>query len=93
MKNEIKPITPQQRKKIDALLLEEHKEEMQKCKDDPVYFYNKYVRREGDRELTKEEYDRLVERSRIAIMKLRHPSRNVFMFPKLDIESYEKDIK
>ena len=36
-------------------------EELQKCKDSPVYFYNKYVRKEGQKELTKAEYEDFVK--------------------------------
>jgi len=32
------------------------KEELQKCKNSPVYFYNKYVRKEGQQILTEREY-------------------------------------
>ena len=35
-------------------------EEIRKCKEDPVYFYNKYVRKAGEPELTKEQYERAV---------------------------------
>jgi len=45
--------------------LEANKEEMQKCKDDPVYFYNKYVRAEGQKELTKEEFEILAAGTRV----------------------------
>mgnify|MGYP001580442263 CR=1 FL=1 len=31
-------------------------EELDKCTASPVYFYNKYVRKEGMREVTEEEY-------------------------------------
>lgn len=31
--------------------------EYKKCKEDPVYFYNNYIRKEGEREVTKEELD------------------------------------
>jgi len=30
--------------------------ELQKCKDEPVYFYNKYVRKDDMKELTEKEY-------------------------------------
>ena len=35
--------------------------ELQKCKDSPVYFYNKYVRKEGQKELTEAEYENFVK--------------------------------
>ena len=31
-------------------------DEMQKCRQSPVYFYNKYVRKEWEKELTEQEY-------------------------------------
>ena len=37
--------------------------EVQKCKDSLVYFYNKYVRKEGQRELTKAEYEAFVKQA------------------------------
>jgi hypothetical protein len=41
--------------------LRDDKEERKKCEENPLYFYNNYMRREGDREFTQEEYDRHVE--------------------------------
>jgi hypothetical protein len=41
---------------IQQKLSEQDEAELQKCKTSPVYFYNKYVRKEGQRELTEEEY-------------------------------------
>lgn len=41
--------------KIKAMLLDD-KEEMRKCEESPVYFYNKYIRRKGDIKFTEEEY-------------------------------------
>ena len=35
--------------------------ELQRCKESPVYFYNKYVRKEGQKELTQKEYDDFVK--------------------------------
>lgn len=35
--------------------------EMKKC-EDPVYFYNRYVRKEGEKVLTKEEYEEHVKK-------------------------------
>lgn len=32
------------------------KKELQKCKDSPVYFYNKYFRNKWQKELTESEY-------------------------------------
>ena len=35
--------------------------ELQKCKDEPVYFYNKYFRKDGMKKLTKKEYTDFVK--------------------------------
>lgn len=40
--------------KIKAIL--DNKEEMRKCEKSPVYFYNKYMRRKGERKLSEKEY-------------------------------------
>lgn len=39
----------------------EDAEEFKKCHDSPAYFYNKYVRREGQPELTDEELLKIQE--------------------------------
>lgn len=36
--------------------------EIEKCVKDPVYFYNMYVRKEGEKVLTKEEYKELCKK-------------------------------
>jgi site-specific DNA-adenine methylase len=53
--------------------VEQNKEEMEKCKD-PLYFYNTYVRKENQPELTKEEYNNflmLIEKRRNGPIKFR----------------------
>ena len=37
--------------------IKDNLEEMKKCKESPLYFYNTYVRKDGMKELTQEEYD------------------------------------
>ena len=39
-------------------LFADHAEEMQKCKDSPAYFYNKYMKREGMPDITDEEFNK-----------------------------------
>jgi len=46
---------------ISSSLSSADQEELQKCKDSPVYFYNKYVRKEGQKELTEDEYNAFVK--------------------------------
>ncbi len=50
-------------------------EEYQKCEASPVYFYNKYVRKEGQPELTEKQWDdhvKMVEYQRNNPIKLRN---------------------
>lgn len=35
--------------------------ELERCQKDPVYFYNKYIRKESEKVLTKKEYERHVK--------------------------------
>lgn len=65
-------------------------EELQKCKDSPVYFYNKYVRKEGQKELTQAEYENFVkqvEYQRNMPLKLRSHYRDRPLTPD---QRYEK---
>jgi len=48
---------------VSHRLSQADQDELQKCKDSPVYFYNKYVRKEGQRELTKAEYEAFVKQA------------------------------
>lgn len=41
--------------------IEGNLEEMEKCKNNPCYFYNTYVRKEGERIVSEEEYSELVK--------------------------------
>lgn len=45
--------------------------ELQKCKDSPAYFYNTYFRKEGQKEYTDQEWQEVVEMSRMAHLKPR----------------------
>ena len=59
-------------------------DELQKCKDSPVYFYNKYVRREGQKELTEVEYNNFVnqvEYQRNMPLKLRKHYKDIPLLP------------
>jgi hypothetical protein len=46
---------------VSSRLSSADQEELQKCKDSPVYFYNKYVRKEEQKELTEAEYNDFVK--------------------------------
>ena len=48
---------------VSHRLSQADQDELQKCKDSLVYFYNKYVRKEGQRELTKAEYEAFVKQA------------------------------
>jgi len=41
--------------------LELTNEELEKSENSPIYFYNKYVRKEGQKELTEKEYEEFVK--------------------------------
>lgn len=40
-------------------ILIDHAEEMKRC-ENPVYFYNKYVRKEGEKMMTEKEYNDVI---------------------------------
>jgi len=44
-------------------LSKEQKEEIEKCKNSPSYFYNKYVRRDGDRFISDEDFESFLKMS------------------------------
>ena len=46
---------------IQERLLKADDEEIRKCKESPLYFYNKYALPKGRREITQEEYDVIVK--------------------------------
>ena len=59
---------------VSSRLSSADQEELEKCKSSPVYFYNKYVRKEGQKELTEQEYNdfvKQVEYQRNVPLKLR----------------------
>lgn len=75
---------------VSSRLSSPDQKEFQKCKDSPVYFYNKYVRKEGQKELTKAEYDdfvKQVEYQRNMPLKLRKHYKDR---PLLPSECYKK---
>lgn len=53
--------------KISMQELQQNNEELNRCKESPVYFYNKYIRKEGQKVLTEEEYKEMI----IAVQALR----------------------
>lgn len=75
---------------VSSRLSSADQEELQKCKDSPVYFYNKYVRKEGQKELTEAEYNdfvKQVEYQRNMPLKLRKHYKDRPMLPS---ECFEK---
>jgi hypothetical protein len=75
---------------VSSRLLSADQEELQKCKDSLVYFYNKFFRKEGQNELTETEYNdfvKQVEYQRNMLLKLRkhYKDRPLFLS-----ECYEK---
>lgn len=36
--------------------------ELDRCRKDPVYFYNNYIRKEGEKVLTLEEYNTILQK-------------------------------
>src|SRR5690606_28162906 len=69
---------------VSSRLSSTDQKELQKCKDSPVYFYNKYVRKEGQKELTKAEYDdfvKQVEYQRNMPLKLRKHYKDQPLLP------------
>ena len=56
-------------------------DEIQKCKYDVVYFYNKYVKHPGKKELTKEEYENLIELSKNPLKFRRRRGDYIQQFP------------
>jgi hypothetical protein len=75
---------------VSSRLSSADQEELQKCKDSPVYFYNKYVRKEGQKELTEAEYNdfvKQVEYKRNMPLKLR---KHYKYRPLLPRECYDK---
>jgi hypothetical protein len=41
--------------------LKNNEEEIKKCKENPLYFYNTYILKEGQRPMEQQEYDLLVK--------------------------------
>ena len=75
---------------VSSRLSSTNQKELQKCKDSPVYFYNKYVRKEGQKELTEAEYNDFVKQvkyQRNMPLKLRQYYKDR---PLLPSECYEK---
>jgi hypothetical protein len=75
---------------VSHRLSQADQKELQKCEDSPVYFYNKYVRKEGQKELTEDEYKdfvKQVEYQRKTRLKLRKFLKNRPLTPD---ECYER---
>lgn len=67
---------------IQKQLSEADKEELQKCIDSPVYFYNKYFKNENQKELTEKEYNEFIEERRNNPLKRRKIYAEYPMIPK-----------
>lgn len=75
---------------VSHRLSQSEQDELQKCKDSPVYFYNKYVRKKGQKELTEAEYKdfiKQVEYQQNMPLKLRNHYKDRPLTPD---ECYEK---
>lgn len=62
------------------------KEEEKKCLASPLYFYNKYWRKEGQPELTQEQWDVYVAMGELEKIKARNRERYNFTFDILDFK-------
>lgn len=51
-------IKPKRKQNLSTSLVElqKDKEEIERCQQSPAYFYNRYIRREGEKVLSEEEY-------------------------------------
>lgn len=79
--------------KISLQDLQNNEVEIEKCKKDPVYFYNTYIRKEGQDILSKEEYDELVkewEQAKSIINKSLKDRINVEKYPIKSNEGFDK---
>lgn len=73
-----KPNTASSQTDVSSRLSSADQEELQKCKDSFVYFYNKYLKKEGQKELTEAEYNdfvKQVEYQRNMPLKLRRKKK------------------
>lgn len=74
--------------KVSLRDLQQDKEELERCQQSPVYFYNKYVRKEGQKILTEEEYENSVKKGEaFAILKGRR--KDIYMYPITPEEALE----
>ncbi len=79
-----------QQHNVSSRLSAADQEELERCKKSPVYFYNKYVRKEEQKELTETEYENFVkqvEYQRNMPLKLRKHYKDR---PLLPSECYDK---
>lgn len=79
-----------QKQTIADKLLAVGQDEIQKCVDSPLYFYNNYVRKEGQPELTQEQWDnhvKMIEYQRNNPIKLRNTFKDRIV---LTEECYQK---
>lgn len=72
----------------DKLSPKEQKHIMDRCKESPAYFYNNYVRKENEKEVTDEE---MLEIRRMAeTCHIKGRSRHIFRYPPLISECFKK---
>lgn len=80
---------PEKQTPIQRKLSEADEEELRKCSESPVYFYNKYVKPDGQKELTEAEFEDHVKR----VQAMRNPPMRRIILqdrPVLPSEAYEK---
>ena len=73
--------------------LKDNKEEMKKCEESPLYFYNTYVQFEGKRPLTQEQYDLLVKEVELHRNGKPLRGRTGKLYPMKPDEAYLKEVK
>jgi hypothetical protein len=66
-------------------------EELQKCEDSPPYFYNKYVRKPGEPEISEADWDTF--RAKIEAIRQRGPFKYRGSYPLTPDEVFKKEDK
>lgn len=77
--------------KLEAL--RNNEEEIKKCEENPLYFYNTYVRKEGQKEFTQEEYDEFVRQVELYRHGKPLRGRTGKLYPMKPDEAYLKGLK
>jgi hypothetical protein len=63
--------------------------ELEKCKKDPVYFYNMYIRKEGEKVLDEKEYKQLVANN----VRFRNHPPGIIDAMLTQVENYEETMR